>query len=315
MTDDERLPEPSEDPEGTVEALLAEVLGLIERAVAAEFPDDELDRRLAQLAAPGNGVTAAAEPRAELDRAAAIGYLARAEAATMRREAERYLDAALDRAAEIVATAREQAEHVLTAAREAATVLATAPQIDDLFEAAAWVFERPVDHRGAGPDRSPAAVGARTGGVRDDRYAAAVGDHDDTRSRLVGRYTPLVRSFLTQGGLSRAAAEALEPSVWSQLMHLLPQFPGHRISGWTVISTCKDVLLLCRPEPAPPTAVTAEPAAGDHEPRHAADHMGISGTERESRREAVLHALRVAQQSGIPPRAVGQARARRALGR
>ena len=164
MTDDERLPEPSEDPEGTVEALLAEVLGLIEHAVAAEFLDDELDRRLAQLAAPGNGVAAAAEPRAELDRAAAIGCLARAEAATMRREAERYLDAALDRAAEIVGTAREQAQHVLTAAREAATVLATAPQIDDLFEAAAWVFERPVDHRSAGPARTGpwprSAVGA-----------------------------------------------------------------------------------------------------------------------------------------------------------
>jgi hypothetical protein len=131
----------------------------------------------------------------------------------------------------------------------------------------------------------------------------------------VGRYTPLVRSVLTQGGLSRADAEALEPSVWSQLMQLLPQVPGHRISGWTVISTCKDVLLLCRPEPAPPTVDTAEPAAGGHEPRHAADHVGTSATERESRREAVLHALRVAQQSGIPPRAVGQARARRALGR
>jgi hypothetical protein len=185
-------------------------------------------------------------------------------------------------------------------------VLATGPQIDDLFEAAAWVFERPVDHRSAGPDRSPAAVGG--GNVRDDRYAPAVGDHDETRSRLVGRYTPLVRSVLTQGGLSRADAEALEPSVWSQLMQLLPLFPGHRISGWTVISTCKDVLLLGRPEPAPPTAVTAQLAAGGHEPRHAADQMGISGTERESRREAVLHALRVAQQSGIPPRAVGQAR-------
>jgi hypothetical protein len=181
-------------------------------------------------------------------------------------------------------------------------VLATGPQIDDLFEAAAWVFERPVDHRSAGPDRSLAAVGGGGGGsgnVRDDRYAAAVGDHDETRSRLVGRYTPLVRSVLTQGGLSRADAEALESSVWSQLMQLLPLFPGHRISGWTVISTCKDVLLLCRPEPAPPTAVTAQPAAGGHEPR----------------REAVLHALRIAQQSGIPPRAVGQARARRALGR
>jgi hypothetical protein len=136
MTDDERLPEPSEDPEGTVEALLAEVLGLIEQAVAAEFPG------------------------AELDRAAAIGCLARAEAATMRREAERYLDAALDRAAEIVATAREQAEHVLTAAREAATVLATGPQIDDLFAAAAWVFERPVDHRGADPEQAGGPVHA-----------------------------------------------------------------------------------------------------------------------------------------------------------
>jgi hypothetical protein len=145
-------------------------------------------------------------------------------------------------------------------------VLATGPQIDDLFEAAAWVFERPVDHRSAGPDRSLAAVGGGGGGsgnVRDDRYAAAVGDHDETRSRLVGRYTPLVRSVLTQGGLSRAAAEALESSVWSQLMQLLPLFPGHRISGWTVISTCKDVLLLCGPSPRHqrPSPPSRRPAA------------------------------------------------------